>query len=55
MSNIKWAILGPGTVAEEFAEALNEASIGVYAVGSRNILKAEKFAKIHSVKVLWKL
>lgn len=50
MSNIKWAILGPGTVAEEFAEALNEASIGVYAVGSRNILKAEKFAKIHSVE-----
>ena len=50
MSNINWAILGPGTIAEEFAKALNESNIGIYAVASRNILKAEKFAKNHNVK-----
>ncbi|GAA0069012.1 Gfo/Idh/MocA family oxidoreductase [Clostridium sardiniense] len=50
MSNIKWAILGPGTIATDFADAINEVNGRVYAVGSRKIEKAEEFAKKHKVE-----
>ncbi len=44
MSKLNWAILGPGAIAAEFAEALKEAEEQFYAVGSRSLEKAEKFA-----------
>ncbi len=50
MSNINWAILGPGTIAEDFAGAINEVNGSVYAVGSRKLEKAEAFAKKHNVE-----
>lgn len=50
MKNLKWAILGPGLIAGSFAKALNDKGIGVYAVGSRNIERAEKFAKEHNAE-----
>lgn len=50
MSNINWAILGPGTIAEDFAGAINEVNGSVYAVGSRKLEKAEDFAKKHNVE-----
>ncbi|WP_194191425.1 Gfo/Idh/MocA family protein [Clostridium chrysemydis] len=43
MKNLKWGILGPGTIAKDFAKALNKVNGNVYAVGSRNIEKANKF------------
>lgn len=50
MSNINWAILGPGTIAEDFAGAINEVNGSVYAVGSRKLEKAEAFAKKYNVE-----
>ncbi|MFW2491315.1 Gfo/Idh/MocA family protein [Clostridium chromiireducens] len=45
MNKINWAILGPGTIAEDFARAINEVNGSLYSVGSRNIEKAKEFAK----------
>ncbi|MBM7834231.1 Gfo/Idh/MocA family protein [Clostridium sardiniense] len=50
MNNIKWGILGPGTIAADFAGAINEVNGSVYAVGSRRFEKAEEFAKKHNVE-----
>lgn len=44
MSNLKWAIVGPGNIAAEFAAALNELGGTLYAVGSRTLEKARQFA-----------
>lgn len=44
MDKIKWAILGPGAIASEFAAALLEMNEGVYAVGSRALERARRFA-----------
>lgn len=48
--SLNWAILGPGAIAKEFAQALNNKRIKIYAVGSRTLEKAEKFAKEHNVE-----
>lgn len=45
MNHLKWAILGPGSIAAKFATALNELGETLYAVGSRTTEKAEAFAK----------
>lgn len=50
MSNLKWAILGPGTIAAEFAKAIEEVNGYIWAVGSRNLEKAKKFGAEHKVK-----
>lgn len=50
MSEIKWAILGPGAIAAEFAAALHEVNGGIYAVGSRTLEKAKQFAETYRVK-----
>ncbi|WP_419885427.1 Gfo/Idh/MocA family protein [Paenibacillus sp. B-A-8] len=44
MSNLKWAIIGPGSIATEFAAALNDTGGTLYAVGSRTLAKAQAFA-----------
>ncbi|KHD36691.1 oxidoreductase [Clostridium acetobutylicum] len=44
MRNIRWAILGPGTIARDFAKAISEVDNNIYAVASRNIERAKKFA-----------
>ncbi len=49
MINLNWAILGPGLIAKEFAQALNNKGIKIYAVGSRTLEKAEKFAKEYNI------
>lgn len=48
--SLNWAILGPGAIAKEFAQALNNKGIKIYTVGSRTLEKAEKFAKEHNVE-----
>ncbi|OMD81579.1 Gfo/Idh/MocA family protein [Paenibacillus odorifer] len=44
MNPLKWAIVGPGSIAAEFAAALNETGGTLYAVGSRSLDKAQQFA-----------
>lgn len=50
MKKLNWAILGPGSIAREFAEALNRMDIGVYAVGSRTLEKAKEFAEEYNAE-----
>jgi predicted dehydrogenase len=50
MNKVKWAILGPGTIAADFAKAVNEVNGSVYAVGSRNIEKAKDFAIKYNIE-----
>ena len=50
MDKINWAILGPGTIAEDFVKAVVEVNGSLYAVGARNLEKAEKFAGKYNVE-----
>ncbi|MDK0614575.1 Gfo/Idh/MocA family oxidoreductase [Clostridium perfringens] len=50
MKKLKWGILGPGSIARDFAQALNRVNGDVYAVASRNKERAEKFARENNVK-----
>lgn len=50
MENLKWAILGPGHIAEEFVRALMESDAEIYAVGSRSYARAKKFADTYNIK-----
>ncbi len=53
MEKINWAILGPGTIAAEFAGALEQVNGTVYAVGSRNKERALKFAEKFKVEKIY--
>lgn len=53
MNKMNWAILGPGTIAADFAKAIAEVNGNVYAVGSRTLEKAEEFASHHNVKTVY--
>ncbi|MDR3597178.1 Gfo/Idh/MocA family oxidoreductase [Clostridium sp.] len=50
MNKLNWAILGPGTIATDFAKAISEVNGSIYAVGSRNIEKAKNFANEHKIQ-----
>ncbi|MDF2634040.1 MAG: dehydrogenase [Pelosinus sp.] len=50
MNTVKWAILGPGAIALDFAKAIIEANGSLYAVGARNLEKAKEFANIYHIK-----
>ncbi|MFL0166648.1 Gfo/Idh/MocA family protein [Candidatus Clostridium helianthi] len=50
MNKINWAILGLGTIAADFAKAINEVDGKIYAVGSRNIEKARDFANKYNIE-----
>lgn len=50
MKKLNWAILGPGLIATEFAQALLNVHREIYAVGSRTLEKAEAFAKKYQVQ-----
>lgn len=53
MSKVNWAILGPGTIAVDFAKAINEINGGIYAVGARSIEKAKDFADKYDVEKIY--
>lgn len=53
MDKINWAILGPGTIAGDFAKAITEVNGSIYAVGARSIEKAEKFSSNYNVKKVY--
>lgn len=44
MAVLNWAIIGPGTIARDFAAAFSEVEDNLYAVGSRTLAKAQQFA-----------
>lgn len=50
MNKLNWAIVGPGLIANDFAKALNKVNGGIYAVGSRNLERAEEFARIYNIE-----
>ncbi|MCL2425065.1 MAG: Gfo/Idh/MocA family oxidoreductase [Oscillospiraceae bacterium] len=50
MSKFKWAILGPGAIANKFADDLTIVpDAELYAVGSRNVERADDFAKKYNI------
>ena len=53
MNKINWAILGPGTIAGDFAKAIMEVNGSVYAVGARNLEKAEAFSNNYNVEKVY--
>lgn len=53
MNKVNWAILGPGTIAKDFAKAIEEVNGSVYAIGSRNFEKAQKFASKYKVDKIY--
>ena len=53
MNKINWAILGPGVIAKDFAKAIAEVNGSIYAVGARNIEKAEKFSSNYNVEKIY--
>lgn len=50
METLNWAILGPGSIASEFTEAVRGADGKIYAAGSRNLDRAKAFAEKHHIE-----
>ncbi|WP_100486689.1 Gfo/Idh/MocA family protein [Sporolactobacillus pectinivorans] len=50
MKEFKWAIIGPGSIASEFADTVHAAGRKIYAVGSRNLERAKAFADAHHIE-----
>ncbi|WP_026702636.1 Gfo/Idh/MocA family protein [Salibacterium aidingense] len=46
---MNWGILGPGSIAEKFAAAIQQENESIYGVASRKLEKAEDFASRHGV------
>lgn len=50
MKELKWAIIGPGSIASEFADTVRAAGGKIYAVASRNLERAKAFADAHHIE-----
>ena len=53
MSDIKWAVLGTGVIANEMAIALKKIGRNIYAVGNRTYSKAVDFAKKYGIEKVY--
>lgn len=53
MSDIKWAVLGTGVIANEMAVALKKIGRNIYAVGNRTYSKAIDFAKKYGIEKVY--
>ena len=53
MSDIKWAVLGTGVIANEMAVALKKIGRNIYAVGNRTYSKAVDFAKKYGTEKVY--
>lgn len=53
MSDIKWAVLGTGVIANEMAVALKKIERNIYAVGNRTYSKAVDFAKKYGIEKVY--
>lgn len=53
MTHARWAILGAGAISGDFARALPASDLGrLYAVGARDVSRAEEFAAAHGAPVV---
>lgn len=50
MGNLNWAILGPGSIAHEFAEGMRGMNREIYAVGARSLEKGQAFASQYGIE-----
>mgnify|MGYP000540178414 CR=1 FL=1 len=53
MSDIKWAVLGTGVIANEMAVALKKIGRNIYAVGNRTYSKAVDFANKYGIEKVY--
>lgn len=53
MSDIKWAVLGTGVIANEMAEAFRKSGRKIYAVGNRTHSKALEFAVKYGIQKVY--
>ena len=53
MSEIKWAVLGTGVIANEMAQALARNGRSIYAVANRTHQKAVDFAQKYQIKKVY--
>ncbi len=53
MSDIKWAVLGTGVIANEMAAALKKNGRNIYAVGNRTHSKAVTFAEKYGIEKVY--
>ena len=53
MSDIKWAVLGTGVIANEMAVAIKKIGRNIYAVGNRTYSKAVDFAKKYGIEKVY--
>lgn len=53
MSDIKWAVLGTGVIANKMAVALKKIGRNIYAVGNRTYSKAVDFAKKYGIEKVY--
>lgn len=53
MSDIKWAVLGTGVIANEMAVDLKKIGRNIYAVGNRTYSKAVDFAKKYGIEKVY--
>lgn len=53
MKRLNWAILGTGTIANDFARQLEKTGEGIYAAASRNLEKAETFAEKYTIQKIY--
>ncbi|KYG58412.1 Gfo/Idh/MocA family protein [Planococcus maritimus] len=50
MKSLNWGLIGPGSIAEEFADALQEVNGSIFGVWGRNLEKANAFAARSNVQ-----
>lgn len=50
MKSLRWAIIGPGAIAQQFAAAQQALGRQVYAVGARNRERGEAFAQRYGIE-----
>ncbi|MFP3423291.1 Gfo/Idh/MocA family oxidoreductase, partial [Bacillus sp. SIMBA_161] len=50
MKSLNWGLIGPGSIAEEFAGALQEVDGSIFGVWGRNLEKANAFAARSNVQ-----
>lgn len=50
MTNLNWGILGLGGIATSFAETFHAKNATLYAAGSRNLEKAQDFARTYTIE-----
>ncbi|MBC6137200.1 Gfo/Idh/MocA family oxidoreductase [Listeria innocua] len=50
MKKLNWAILGPGSIAHQFAEGMQGLNREIYAVGARSLEKGQVFANQYGIE-----